>query len=213
MNFSPGKTEGVTFINGTGAIKEQRFLAVVGHKIGCPTRLGRRQLRIAPTYKRLGTKIVSSAEILPEIKTRSAQMREAAVPLRKKVIERHEVDPCKRASIVTAHLLTKGAFQTSAWPELRPKELVVFHTSVISMLRPIAVTAYGPPPKHKAGERWPLERVVSDGSANHSGHCPCRHASLDLTNIAGALVPKTTGHCNANAVRSQGGEAIMAASG
>ena len=30
------------------------------------------------------------------------------------------------------------------------------------MFRPIAVTAYGPPPKHKAGERWPLERVVSD---------------------------------------------------
>ena len=76
----------------------------MGHKIDCPSRLGRQQLRIAPASQHLGIKIVSSAEILPEIKTRLAQMREAAVPLRKKVIERHEVDPCKRASIVTAHL-------------------------------------------------------------------------------------------------------------
>ena len=141
-------------------------------------------------------------------------MREAAVPLRKKVIERHEVDPCKRASIVTAHLLTKSAFQTSAWPELRPKELAVFHTNVISIFRPIAVTAFGPPLKHKAGERWPLERVVSDEDVLRITQAIAPAAMLRLTRqtLLVRLCRKTTGHCNANVVRSQGGEAIMAAS-
>ena len=162
VNFSPGKTETVLFFNGEGAIKVRRALAAMGNTIKFHTKSGVKDLRVVSAYKHLGTKIVSSAEILPEVKTRMAQMREAMVPTRKQILERHEVEPEKRATIATATLLTKGAYQTSAWPALRPKELAVFHTGVIEIMRPIAVTATGPPPVYQKGEEYPKGRMVND---------------------------------------------------
>ena len=72
VNFVAGKTEAVGFFDGDGAIRMQRALAGQNNKFACETKAGPKELRVVTCYKHLGTKNMSSAEILPEIKTRIA---------------------------------------------------------------------------------------------------------------------------------------------
>ena len=155
-------TETVLFFVGEGAIRMKRKLAAMGNTISCNTRCGVKDLRVVEIYKHLGSNIASSGEILPEIKARMAQVSEAMVSLKKRALLNHDVDPEKRAAIATAYLLTKGAFQTSAWPTLKPKELAVFHRGIIGVMKPIALTANGPLPAWRKPEPWPKERQIID---------------------------------------------------
>ena len=116
VNFGSGKTEAVLIFRGAGAIKEQRRLAQTGNAATLSTRAGSRELRFVASYKHLGSKITNTAEILPEIKARMAVMKAALLPLRKQVLQCHAVAPENCATIATGSLLSKGAFQTSAWP-------------------------------------------------------------------------------------------------
>eukprot|EP00973_Karenia_brevis_P034917 4818672-Karenia_brevis.AAC.1 len=69
-----------------------------------------------------------------------ARMHEEMVPMRRGILDRHQVAPANRAAIATRSLLASGIFQASAWPAMRSRELAVFHSGVMAIFRPIALT-------------------------------------------------------------------------
>eukprot|EP00973_Karenia_brevis_P086059 11934296-Karenia_brevis.AAC.1 len=94
-------------------------------------------MKCVDAYKHLGSKMVASSAIHPEIKARLASMGSIIKPLTTRVLTRRAMPMQTRAAYAHAYMFSRSLHNSAAWPDLTVIEHRSFHSGVMRVLRKV----------------------------------------------------------------------------
>jgi len=151
LNFSPGKSECVVKIHGTG--KKACLKRLAQHNMLFPMEVVGNipiSLLFVNEYKHVGT----NTSIGHELSVRVACLFKSTHSLRAKILKNSSICFSQRVNILQMYLLSRGAFQCSTWSNIPDQCLNRFCSAIMRLYRDISGSFYG----NKKGDP-----VLSDG--------------------------------------------------
>lgn len=156
VNFGAGKTEAVIDIRGPGALDIRKEL--YRHHppmFEFPNRDGpKRFCRLVATYKHLGTVFSHRGRLLPEIRHRLGQARQAFRKHRKMIFSNVNLPIKTRTQLFVTLVLSVLQFNIAIWPALSNNEHQAFAKGVQALYHSLAYAFWG-----KEVYTWRVERV------------------------------------------------------
>ena len=156
VNFGAGKTEAVLDIRGPGALDIRKEL--YRHHppmLEFPSRDGpKRFCRLVATYKHLGTVFSHRGRLLPEIRHRLGQARQAFRKHRKMIFSNVNLPIKTRTQLFVTLVLSVLQFNIAIWPALSNNEHQAFAKGVQALYHSLAYAFWG-----KDVYTWRVEKV------------------------------------------------------
>ena len=157
VNFSAGKTEAVLDIRGPGALEIRKEL--FRHRppvLDIPGPQGsQRFCRLVATYKHLGTVFSQRGRMLPEIRNRLGQARQAFRKNRKLIFGNDRLPIKTRTQLFLSLVMSVLQFNIAIWPPLSRNEHQAFAKGVQALYNSLAFAYWG-----ATIFNWRVERVA-----------------------------------------------------
>ena len=115
--FAAGKSEVLFFFRGKNASLTNKYLYHDLGKITCfKNDLGKdKQLLASDRYKNLGSTIVLSSSMLPEIVIRCSSMQGAYKDIRPTILSNDKIELKRKGTMIQSYLLSKGFYNAGTW--------------------------------------------------------------------------------------------------
>ena len=140
LNYLVGKTEAIVAYAGPGAALARQKLHIHANSTMSFTLAQAREepltlpLRVAPSYKHLGSWIDATGDMQREIKYRAGQAYEAMRCMRKGIFGCKGLSAAAKSQLYKATILTRLFFAAGAWPKLSRSAhralLVCYHSTI-----------------------------------------------------------------------------------
>ena len=136
-NLGPTKTAALVSPRGVGSRKAraEMFVQLKGKISLWADSKGLRWLDLVPRYKHLGSIVVHSGSLLPEIRHRVSLGQAAFRAGRRKLFACKQIPLERRASLFRTHVLSTIMVGAGSWPELSGQEWAAFSGGLIGLYR------------------------------------------------------------------------------
>ena len=137
LNFERGKTEALCMIRGKGS-RETRRRLLQGDQPTIDVRLHSEQvigLRLVESYVHLGSVVVQSASLVPDVKAKTQSATVAFTRLKKTLLRNPELTTCEKVELVRALIISKLTFGAALWTPRTNAEQHAVNAALIKFWR------------------------------------------------------------------------------